>query len=104
MQEKQESFQKLSTGSRRATNFNLGVHFFKKTLTQGTFHYHGPNFSNILPADLKCIQKFNEYKNKAKYFNIIHVQGADPTIVGVLLPCLELCSETLFKASGFYPE
>ncbi|VEN52594.1 unnamed protein product, partial [Callosobruchus maculatus] len=70
MYSKQESFKKLSTASRATTYFNLGVHFFKKTLTQRTFLYHGPNFLNILPADLKCIKKFNEYKNKIKNFMI----------------------------------
>nr|CAI5841740.1 unnamed protein product [Callosobruchus analis] len=70
MYSKQDSFKKLSTVPRATTNFNLGVHFFKKTLTQKTFLYHGPNFFNILSADLKCIKKFNQYKNKIKSFII----------------------------------
>nr|CAI5850875.1 unnamed protein product [Callosobruchus analis] len=32
------------------------------------------------------------------------LQGVDPNIIGVLLPCVGMCSETLFKASGLYPE
>nr|CAI5840119.1 unnamed protein product [Callosobruchus analis] len=38
-------------------------------------------------------------------FSARHIaQGADSTIVGVLLPCLRICSKALLKACGFCPE
>nr|CAI5833862.1 unnamed protein product [Callosobruchus analis] len=65
---RQKSFKKLSTVSRAATNLNLSIDIFKKTLTQKTFFYHGPKFFNLLPADLKRVNKFKEFKYKVKEF------------------------------------